>query len=185
MTVKRYHQFINPELLQILHKELISSAGWVFRKKFWRYYLISGLVPYDEFDTTTWYHNQPGALERLQHPWDKVFAKVFDLAGPNFKLMRYALTGQTQNQIAEMHKDVSTTLLPGHWRSYLIYLNTEYQPHWGGSTEIQLPDGTLLQELPEPGKLIEFDSQLLHVGRPPEITDFLRLTMVLHGFVAV
>lgn len=182
MTVARYRDFIPNDDLVVMHKELLSSAGWVFREKFWRYYLIPGLLPYNEFDSTTWYHNQPGAMDRIQQPWKRMFDKVFELAGPNFKLMRYALTGQTQNQMPELHKDVETESQPGHWRSYLLYLNTKYEESWGGPTEIIMPDNRQHLECPEPGKLIEFDSQLWHIGHPPVVPEVLRLTIVLHGY---
>jgi len=182
MTISRHTQFIPADDLHVMHQELLSSAGWVFREKFWRYYLIPGLRPYNEFDTATWYHNQPGALERIKQPWKRMFDCVLNLAGADFQLMRYALTGQTQNQMPDLHKDVETTDQPGQWRSYLLYLNTEYHQHWGGPTEIQMADGSQHLEWPEPGKLIEFDSQLLHIGHPPEVPNVLRLTIVLHGY---
>jgi len=183
MSVSCHTEFIPQADLREMHNELLSSAGWVFREKFWRYYLISGLKPYNEFDSSTWYHNQPGALDQLRQPWKRMFDQVFDLAGSNFRLMRYALSGQTQNQMPELHRDVETKSSPGHWRSYLVYLNSEYHQDWGGPTEIQLADNSWHQECPEPGKMIEFDSQLLHIGRPPVIPDLLRLTIVLHGYI--
>lgn len=176
MILRRQLEFLDAQELQAINQELTSTAGWVWRERFWRYYLIDGLQPYQESNPATWYHNQSGALDRLKWPWRALFDRVFELAGPRFQLMRYALTGQTQNQYPVWHTDVSPDL-PGTWRSYLIYLNDHYDRDWGGPTMLK-PNH---QEQPEPGKLIEFNSQVMHIGLPPRVPDFLRTTIVLHG----
>jgi hypothetical protein len=183
MSVKSHKHFVSADCLASMQKELLSSAGWIFRGNCWRYYLLSDLVPYIEDDPSTWYHHQRCAMDRIPQPWKHVFDKVCELAGPKFKLMRYAINGQTQNQVTKLHKDVETLELPGHWCTYLIYLNTDYDQAWGGPTQILMPTGLWHQEWPEPGKLIEYDSQLWHIGRPPEISNVLRLTLALQGHI--
>ena len=175
-----HHNFIGSNWLQTLSNELINSPGWIFRQKFWRYYLVQGLATYHENDASTWYHNQQQALNTMSLPWAKLFDKVSELAGPEFRLMRYALTGQTQNQHPVLHTDVSETLA-GHYTSYLIYLNTHWETQLQGSTDFFKHNVLTHQEYPEPGKLVVFDSKVFHQGNPPHKEDTLRLTLVLHG----
>jgi hypothetical protein len=180
MTIKRIKEFLPPNDLQQINQQLTSTSGWTFHKLFWRYYLFNGLNPYNQHDPKTWYGNQPGALEQLTPVWKRLFDNVFEIAGPTFQLMRCSITGQTQNQTPTIHIDVDQDMT-GTYRSYLLYLNSEWLPEWGGPTEIEVEDNIWHHELPEPGKLIDFDSKLWHIGRPPVEPNILRLTMVLHG----
>ena len=177
MIEAAHNNFISTDWLQSLSDELLNTHGWVFRQKWWRYYLAQGLQPYVESNAATWYHNQTDALYTMAPQWRKLFDKVYELAGPDFRLMRYALTGQTQNQRPPLHTDVSQDL-NGCYKSYLIYLNTVATQ---GSTDFVVDNKLVHQELPEPGKLIVFDSKILHCGNPPTQPDFLRLSIVLHG----
>ena len=159
----------------------MSGSQWTWRTNFWRYYLIDGLQPYNEANEATWYGNQMSILTRsLSGHWKKLFSQVFELAGPNFLLQRYALTGQTQGQEQELHGDTSNAL-SGDFRSYLIYLNTSWDSSWGGVTEFAKNNQITHIEYPEPGKLIEFDSQAQHRGQGPNKSGLLRLSLVLHG----
>ncbi len=179
MIVSRHSAFIDAETLQQMHNELTNSANWMFRNKFWRYYVATGLAPYKEQDESTWYGNQD-TMQSVRDPWKTLFKQVYKLAGPDFKLMRYALTGQTQGQEQELHRDTSLAL-KGTFRSYLLYLNTSWDQSWGGLTDFVVDGKLVHQEIPEPGKLVEFDSQVLHVGHAPKHPEFLRLSLVLHG----
>lgn len=179
MILARHRQFVDPETLQLINQELTNTPGWIYRTNFWRYYLVDGLEPYQEHDPSTWYHHQ-SAIHNLRQPWADLFKQVYELAGPNFRLQRYALTGQTQGQHQTLHYD--TTLNPkGTFRSYLLYLNVKWDQDQGGSTDFAFEDLIVHQEWPEPGKLVVFDSQALHCGNPPAVPNVLRTTMVLHG----
>ena len=181
MIYSNHKNFIQHNDLAELHQDLVTNSKWVWRNQFWRYYLIDHLRNYNEADESTWYGNQSDALNSgLSGPWKKLFNQVFELAGPNFVLQRYALTGQTQGQDGNFHLDTSTELV-GDFRSYLMYLNTSWDNAWGGITEFKHNDKIVHVEYPEPGKLVEFDSQAMHRGLGPEIPNFLRLTIVLHG----
>jgi len=181
MIVARHQNFIAAELLKTIHNELLNSNRWVWRTHFWRYYLVDNLTPYAENDPTTWYGNQKQALlESLPSHWRELFNKILDLAGSNFLLQRYALTGQTQGQQQLMHSDVSVDL-PGEYKSYLCYLNTQWDFAHGGLTEFQVDSSTTYCEIPEPGKLVVFDSKTLHRGQAPYDPNTLRLSLVLHG----
>lgn len=179
MIFSKHPNFIDTDTLTQINRELTSSANWMFRNKFWRYYVANGLNTYNEANEASWYGNQP-AIKSINDPWNTLFNRVYELAGPNFVLMRYALTGQTQGQEQELHRDTSLELT-GDFRSYLMYLNSEWNHSWAGATDFVQDNQLIHQEFPEPGKLIEFDSQALHVGHAPNIPNFLRLSLVLHG----
>lgn len=181
MIYSKHLQFVDSNTLQAIHQELLTGTKWVFRKNFWRYYLIDGLLPYKEEDESTWYGTQQSVLTKSLHShWLELFNKILTLAGPSFVLQRYALTGQTAGQEQTMHPDTSANCI-GDYRSYLVYLNTEWDPKWGGCTEFVLNQSTMHYENPEPGKLIVFNSQTLHRGQSPVILNKLRLSLVLHG----
>jgi hypothetical protein len=181
MILGSYKNFIPTDLLQTIHNELRTNHQWVYRNAFWRYYLIEGLNPYVESNEHSWYGNQKDILNLdLKKHWLELFESIFKLAGPNFVLQRYALTGQTQGQEQPMHVDTSVEL-PGDFRSYLVYLNTEWDISWGGLTELQLNENTVHYEVPEPGKLVVFDSKIMHRGQSPSKPNLLRLSLVLHG----
>jgi hypothetical protein len=182
MIINSVRNFVDPELLETLNHELLTKPGWLFKGNFWRYHIMNIPTPYyySELDELTWYGNLPGALDTLTPNWKKLFDSVHEFAGPNFKLMRYALTGHTKGQDQNLHYDASNTLL-GTYRSYLIYLNTKWNNAWGGTTDFVINEKLVHQEYPEAGKLIEFDSQILHTAHSANIDNFLRMTIVLHG----
>ena len=178
MILSRHRQFVSDSDLAVINQELLHTPGWIYRWNFWRYYLIDGLQAYQEADARTWYGHQ-NIVPRLSEPWQKLFESVQDLAGFRFVIQRYALTGQTQGQYQTLHRDTGLEL-QGDFRSYLIYLNDSWQPDQGGSTHL-VDDHRTHNEWPEPGKLIEFNSQTLHCGNPPDIANTLRMTLVIHG----
>jgi hypothetical protein len=142
--------------------------------------LAQGLSEYSELDVSSWYHNQKQAMKTVEAPWTTVFHKVLQHAGADFRLMRYALTGQTSHQQQFLHRDTSLQL-QGKFVSYLLYLNDKWDQSYGGTTDFVVDDQLVHQEIPEPGKLVEFNSQMLHVGNPPTVANVLRLTLVIHG----
>ena len=171
--------FVRDSTLKQINQELLHSPGWVYRTNFWRYYLISGLQPYNEQDPHSWYGRQ-NIVDQLRSPWRDIFERVLRQAGSNFVIQRYALTGQTQGQNQTLHYDTSLDL-SGDFRSYLIYLNDKWHTGLGGTTEFELEPNHGHVEFPEPGKLIEFNSQCLHCGNPPLAPNVLRITLVIHG----
>jgi len=171
--------FVRDSTLKQINQELLHSPRWAFRTNFWRYYLVPELQPYNEQDSTTWYGRQ-NIVDRLQQPWHNIFERVIQKAGSKFVIQRYALTGQTQGQYQTLHYDTSQEL-QGDFRSYLIYLNDKWDTALGGGTDFELEQCHNHVEFPEPGKLIEFNSQTLHCGNPPSVPNVLRITLVIHG----
>ncbi len=184
LKIERYPQFIQDDQLQSMYKELHSGSQWTWRQRFWRYYLVDGLSNYQEHDPGSWYHYQYKAMSSMSPLWQTLFDRVSTLAGPGWVLMRYALTGQTQNQFPQLHRDVSPDLT-GNFRSYLFYLNDQWELDWGGATEFVEQGQVVHREWPEPGKMVQFDSQMLHIGLPPSKPDVLRITLVIHGQLIV
>lgn len=179
MLYSRHRNFVDSDTLKKICQQLNNSAGWIYRTNFWRFYLVNGLEPYSEAQPHTWYGRQL-AFGALQDPWRGVFERVIQLAGAEFVVQRYALTGQTQSQHQTLHYDTSLSL-QGNFRSYLIYLNDKWDQAMGGTTDFMVNDQLVHQEYPEPGKLIEFNSQTLHCGNPPDVPNVLRLSLVIHG----
>ena len=179
MIYSTHRNFVSDTSLRSINDELCNSPGWIFRTNFWRYYLAPGLRAYNETDPNSWYGNQ-NIMEKLSLPWQRLFERVQDLAGPQFVIQRYALTGQTQQQHQTLHYDTSKDLV-GDFRSYLIYLNDKWHSSQGGATYFVNEHNQSHLEFPEPGKLVEFNSQMLHCGNPPEVSNLLRLTLVIHG----
>jgi hypothetical protein len=179
MIYSTHKNFVDSSELKIIADQLTNTPGWVYRTNFWRYYLVSGLKPYSESDSDSWYSRQD-IVPKLDQPWRTLFERVAALSRSRLLIQRYALTGQTQNQSQTLHYDTSQNL-KGDFRSYLIYLNHKWNSTQGGETHFELSDGQSHQEFPEPGKLIEFNSQTLHKGNAPSVPNMLRLTMVIHG----
>ena len=174
------NNFVSSDNLSKICCELMSSPGWVFRSALWRFHLLDQIEKYDHYNRQTWICYQDNLLEQLPLTWKPLFDSVLDLAGPKFRLMRYVINGQTQHQLPSIHYDVPLDL-HGTYRTYLIYLNTEWNKNWGGETEFVRDGNIVHQEWPEPGKLIEYDSKILHVGKPPVSPNTLRLSIALQG----
>jgi len=52
--------------------------------------------------------------------------------------------------------------------TYLIYLNPYWDVNMGGETVFISDDGEIIQSItPRPGRLIKFQSNILHLARPP------------------
>ena len=179
MIYSTQRNFVNDSELKIIADQLTNTPGWIYRTNFWRYYLVSGLNPYSELDTESWYGRQD-IVSKLDQPWRTLFERVYELSGSRLLIQRYALTGQTQNQSQTLHYDTSLNL-NGDFRSYLIYLNHKWDMAQGGETHFELSHCQRHQEFPEPGKLIEFNSQTLHKGNAPLVPNMLRMTLVIHG----
>ena len=185
MILARYRNFVTADQLQQVNHALASVPRWIYRNAHpnncWRYYLLDDLKRYDELDHTTWYGNQtPSLSTRLCGIWRELFEQALGFAGRNFTLMRYSINGQTIGQDGVLHVDVDPAQ-PGEYRSYLCYLNTQWNKSWGGSTEFVGTDGMAQHEEPEPGTMIVFDSKTLHRGLAPLCNNQLRLTMGWHG----
>lgn len=182
MIFQRFPQFLDEDTLSILNNTLIDQPRWTFRGNFWRYYFVNDLDLYDEQNEDTWYGNQlDRLLSELNPAWRNVFQRVIDIGGTEFIMQRYALTGLTQNQLPDLHVDTSVNL-PGQFRTFLIYLNSEWKYEWGGATELQTDDHTIF-EYPTPGKLVAFDSQTLHRACAPTVPNVLRMTLAINGRV--
>lgn len=176
MEITRYQNFLSKQLLTNINNELLTSNRWRWIGDVWRYYIVDNLSTYQESDPNSWHGNN---IKQLPNQWQQLFDQVYELAGSNFKLMRYALPGQVQYQNGVWHPDVSPDL-PGTYVSYLMYLNPTWQNSWQGQTEFEV-NKTIISEPVEPGKLVVFDSKLLHRGLGPSVSGVLRTNIVLHG----
>ena len=85
-----------------------------------------------------------------------IFDKIKEVAGTDMTLDRVYLNGQWHNREGGLHKD-------GCDVTSLIYLS-DYQPHWGGFTQIFLDDGREVVVSPQQGRMILFPGNCLHKG---------------------
>jgi hypothetical protein len=172
--------FLNQKELAKIYQDITTQSKWRFKNTFWRYQLFDQLPPYNECDESTWLHNNFELIEKLDEPWHELFKKFLLHAGPNFKLMRCAINGQTIDQLNPIHTDLQT--ISGNGSTFLLYLNQNWNASNGGQTQFFNDQQQLLHsENVEPGKLIEYDSRILHFGQSPCVSKILRLTIAWQG----
>jgi hypothetical protein len=185
MLKQNISNFVSKEELLEIWKVLTSKNNWGMTgdHKIWRYRILNhcpNLILYVESDKNTWLSQQHDAMQSLDPIWKKIFDRVQDLAGPNFLVQRYAINGQSQGQGVNIHQDVISN--PEEHSTFLIYLNPEWLPEFGGYTEFYDSNNSIIyRELPEPGKLIEYDSKIKHAGTVPIVPEKLRVTMAIQG----
>ena len=118
----------------------------------------------------------------LDQARDIVFSKSED----SLKITRSWINGQTYGLGDDVHRDVQ--IEDGeHWKflTFIFYCNKEWGPGWGGETVIYDENYDVLRAItPKPGRLIAFDSRLLHQGKGPNrhIVD-LRMTLSFHTVI--
>ena len=115
--------------------------------------------------------------------WNKIYEKVKEQAGSNFVMWRYIINGQTWGQEGSKHSD-----WPGqetNSETFILYLNQKWEPNWGGETVFYLAGNDDNKErgrvAVEPGKLISYDSRILHKGSAPTEKNILRVTLAIQG----
>lgn len=97
---------------------------------------------------------------------------------PNMRLNRVVINGQTQHMHSAIHRD---SLNPDS-RTYLLYLNPQWNEIWGGHT---LFFGTDKQPahtesiLPSPGTMVVYPGNVYHQGLGPAVNNVLRVTMAV------
>tara|TARA_Y100001937_G_scaffold108845_1_gene152878 strand:+ start:1602 stop:2258 length:657 start_codon:yes stop_codon:yes gene_type:complete len=126
-----------------------------------------------------------GAVEK--YPFlDQSVQLIHTLAGPNFKMLRGWFNGQTFGLGDDIHRDVQLIDQElGQFVTFIFFCNHVWENEWGGETLIYDPNYDALGAItPRPGRMVAFDSRLLHKGHPParHIVD-LRLTFALHTFL--
>ena len=85
-----------------------------------------------------------------------LFNRIKDVLNIDVKLDRVYFNGQWNGREGDFHVDQCDV-------TALIYLSY-YEPHWGGFTQILLPNGKEEIISPQQGRLMSFPSKCLHKG---------------------
>ena len=111
----------------------------------------------------------------------KLWCKIKELVEPDIKMTRVFVNGQTYGLGDNIHPD--TRSISGI--TFVYYFNPQWDPEWDGQTIIYTNEGEILASiLPKPGRLIGFDSRLLHRGTSPSrFCNKLRCTLAFHTYV--
>ncbi len=172
--------FLDSQQLQTLNITLGNSNNWYPTGGISRLWIFDKLPTFSEIDHATWlYHFLPQLAE--QNPaWYQVFEKLQDVAGPRFKFLKYSINGHYAEQSYPVHRDIDQ--INGDHVTFLIYLNTEWQANWGGYTAFYDENNNITHlEIPEPGKLVGYNSKILHQGQGPTVPGIFRMTFAVQG----
>lgn len=94
----------------------------------------------------------------------------------NRKLIRAYVNGYTYGTEGSIHIDSTIT---GN-KTHMIYINTEWKPHWAGETIFLVNDEIFRSILPKPGRLVEFSGSIPHCARSvSRLSGILRKVLVL------
>jgi hypothetical protein len=177
-------QFFNGQELTAVWHEFNTQPRWQYRRMsggqwFWWYMFFLNNEQFVANNEQQW--------DTVTAPiWRDLYNKVCNYAGSNFIPYRYIINGQTLGQEGHPHSDFARNL--DNRTTFLAYLNLEWEESWGGSTifynnrvDEYNAEAKRHQELPEPGKLLEYDSRIVHKGTPPLISNVLRVSLSIQG----
>jgi len=176
--------FLSQEELAEVWSAIDSQPRWRWFKfaggsMFWSY----GVFVSDKFSLTKgeWQH-EPQWEEGVSPIWNKIYEKVKALAGPKFVMWRYIINGQTWGQEGSIHSDWPGT--ETNSETFILYINEFWNSDWGGDTVFYEVGNDHIERgrvSVEPGKLISYDSRILHKGSSPTEKNILRVTLAIQG----
>jgi hypothetical protein len=117
-----------------------------------------------------WFNHAPDSIRR-------VYQNIINLH-PGHQLMRLIINGQTQGMDSGIHCDSTHS----NARTYIIYLNPEWKPHWGGATRFYndvAGEQLIYEQVPEPGIMIGYSGNTWHKGCGPSVSNVLRVTLAI------
>lgn len=126
-------------------------------------------------DGVHWNHNgwSGDFAEPFRH-WCKfpslegVYSEIWDFLEPDLDIRglrpeRVIVNAYNHGDSSWLHKDSEH---PNHW-TVIVYLNDVWDMNWGGETILIEDGGDLITTvLPTPGRVVLFDSRVLHGPRP-------------------
>jgi len=96
--------------------------------------------------------------------WRAGKARCEGLVGGELQVLRQYANGHTYGLGGQAHSDDPG---PGHY-TFLYCPMPEWRPEWGGETVFHHENGEIaVAFLPRPGRVVFFDSRILHSGRAP------------------
>ena len=168
-------QLLNAEELDRIWKDIVPASGW-------RYITMSGGLSHWNFPVMSindqrdvpieerWFFGAPDSIK-------EVYQRICELH-PNHKLMRLIINGQTQGMDSGIHFDSTHPQA----RTYIIYLNPEWRPEWGGATQFFTDvngEQIIHEQLPSPGTMFGYSGSIWHKGCGPCVPGVLRVTLAI------
>lgn len=168
-------KLLNDVELEQIWQDIAQSPGWRYITmsggcSHWNYPVMSIHDQRDVSPQERWFGGAPTSIQ-------KVYQKICNLH-PNHKLMRLIINGQTQGMNSGIHLDSKHA----NAITYIIYLNPEWQPGWGGATRFYADvngQQMIYEQLPEPGVMIGYSSSIWHQGCGPCVVNVLRVTLAI------
>ncbi len=166
------HAFEKP-IVDAVMKRISFSYGWKSTKihgaaqGHWNHNVTQGLLfSNQERDKALSAVDLSETLDDIYQPFWKI---AVDLFGPR-RLCRAYINAYTYGTDAYLHPDTDyNTYPPNHecrMQTIIFYLNDEWNPDFAGET-VFVEDGDIFKSvLPKPGRVICFDSEILHGARP-------------------
>lgn len=151
----------------------------------WKWHLNAGGVPFwimPVWQKLDWIDNKhtPIWKSNTADIWKELLDKVWQMAGKNFIPWRFILNGQTQGLDGGKHRDWTVNDPTGV--TFIAYMNKEWKQQWGGETAFYDDAGkNVLNEFPEPGKIIGYKGTVVHAGKAPVVPRVFRVTLAIQG----
>jgi Rps23 Pro-64 3,4-dihydroxylase Tpa1-like proline 4-hydroxylase len=103
-------------------------------------------------------------MELMDDPFfsKEFLAQIEQLTNKKYEVNRIYANGQTYGQPGNIHQDVYTDYAPELYKTFLYYVNPEWNINWGGSTQIIQPTGQVDTIIPVKNSAIIFNSTLNH-----------------------
>lgn len=136
----------------------------------WNYPVMSIHDQRDILVEDRWFSGAPNSIRQT-------YQKICKLH-PDHKLMRLIINGQTQGMNSGIHLDSTHVNVC----TYIIYLNPERKPKWGGATRFYTDvtgQQLIREQLPEPGLMVGYSGATWHQGCGPTVPNVLRITLAI------
>jgi hypothetical protein len=168
-------RLLDTEELDRIWKDIGQTAGWRYitmsgGNSHWNYPVMSINDQRDVPIEERWFGGAPDSVRQ-------VYQKICKLH-PNHKLMRLIINGQTHGMDSGIHFDSTHT----NARTYIIYLNPEWKPEWGGTTRFYtdvIGQQLIHEQMPEPGMMFGYSGSTWHQGCGPTVANVLRVTLAI------
>lgn len=175
--IDQTYNFVSQKTLDKIYDAFTKNPVWIWRKNSGEKYFYI----YDIFDKLEFIDNK--FVYKWKNNPDPIFLKVFEKikeqAGEKFIPWRFIINKQTRGLDSGIHSDFPKEKQKS--KTFILYLNKKWEKKWGGDTVFYDQNKIEIERCsPEPGKLISYDSQVLHQGLSPSI-DATRITLAVHG----
>jgi len=103
---------------------------------------------------------------RVMPEWTDLLEEAYNQIGLDWGIQRVYINGYTYGTDAASHTDKGKMFDSVPMKTAVIYLNDEWNLDWGGETALFDEDEIIYSVLPKLGRVLLFDSDILHAARP-------------------